>query len=129
MPVKYNYDSKAKTVHAYPYAELSISEILGYFADLMQENDIAAQSIEVVHFDRVEKFLFSFEEAEEITTRLTQLRNENELLGTILVGKRDYHYGIARMMQTLIEINDPDYMTFVVRSDKELQNAIHDISV
>lgn len=46
---------------------------------------------------------------------------------TVLVGKRDLHYGNARMLQNMYETIDPNYPSFVVRNDDELHRAIRDL--
>ena len=127
MPMEYNYDADANIIHAHPYAEVSIPEVVAYFDDLIHNSAILNRSIEIVHLDKVDNFLFSSEEAERLPPKLYQLINEKDMQATIIVGKRDLHYGTARMLQTLYEIQDPDYPSFVVRNNEELHRAIHDI--
>ena len=127
MPVEYDYDANTNIIHAYPYAELSITEIQGFFNDLIRDDAIADQSIEVVHFDRVDNFLFSYDKADGIISLLTHLRNEKGLQATVFVCKNDLQYGVARMLQTLYTIHDSKYMTFVLRNDKELPRILHSI--
>ncbi len=128
MPIKYNYDAGANIIHSHPYAELTLSEVIAYIDDLIQNSAISDGSIEVVHFDKVDNFLFSSEEASGLPPKLYELFNEKSIQATILVGKRDLHYGTARMLKTMYELQDPKYPSFVVRNDEELHRVIHDIS-
>ena len=70
MPVDYQYDPKANIVHALPYAELSIAEIRGFFEALIQDDAVAFGSIEVVHFEKVDDFMFTSVEAQGIISAL-----------------------------------------------------------
>jgi len=129
MPMKYNYDAEANIIHAHPYAEVTLSEVIAYTDDLIHNSAIADRSIEVVHLDKVDNFRFSSEEAYGLPPKLTELFNEKSIQATILVGKQDLQYGTARMLQTLYELQDPNYPSFVVRNDEELHHVIHDILV
>jgi len=127
MPMEYNYDADANIIHAHPYADISLPEVLAYFNDLIHNSAIADRSIEVVHLEKVDNFLFSSEEAYGLPPKLYELFNEKSIQATILVGKQDLHYGIARMLKTMYELQDPNYPSFVVRNDEELNRTVHDI--
>ena len=128
MPIKYDYDSSTNTINAYPYAELTIADIKQYLNEIAHDDSITDWPICVVHFDKVDNFLFSTIEASNITAPVSNLREKLNIKATIFVGKSDLHYGIARMMQILHEINDPEYKTYTVRSDEELHLVIKEIS-
>ena len=128
MPVDYQYDPKANIVHALPYAELSIAEIRGFFEALIQDDAVAFGSIEVVHFEKVDDFMFTSVEAQGIISALDLLRDEKGLRATVFVGERDLHFGVSRMLQILYELHDPVYPTSVVRREEELRSTIDDLS-
>ena len=127
MPMEYNYDADANIIHTHPYAEVSLSEVIAYIDDLKHNSAIADRSIEVVHLDKVDNFIFSSEEASGLPPKLYELFNEKSIQATVLVGKRDLHYGTARMLKTIYELQDPNYPSFVVRNDEELHRVIRDI--
>jgi len=127
MPMKYNYDADANIIHTHPYLEVTLSEVIAYIDDLIHNSAITDRSIEVVHLDKVDNFIFSSEEAYGLPPKLYELFNEKSIQATVLVGKRDFHYGSARMLQTMYELQDPNYPSFVVRNDEELHRVIHDI--
>ena len=83
MPVKYDYDANANIIHAHPYAELSVPEILGYFDDLFCNSAIANRSIEVVHFDKVDNFEFSAQEIGAGPPVFKRLIDEKGLQATV----------------------------------------------
>jgi hypothetical protein len=127
-PEDYKYDANTKIVHAYSYAEISVKKIHGFFDKLIHDDAVADKSIEVVHFDRVDNFLFSSDEASGVLASLTCLIDEKDLQATVFVGKGDLRYGIAHMLQIMYEMHDPNYTTFVVRNDKELHRAIYKVA-
>ena len=127
MPIEYDYDPNTNIIHAYPYADLSVADIKQYLDDIIHDDSIADWPIGVVYFDKVDNFQFSSKDAINITTPVSNLREKKHIKATIFVGKSDLHFGIARMMQILHELNDPNYKTYAVRTDEELHNAIRDI--
>ena len=128
MAVDRAYDADANVVHAHPHGTLSVPDALDYYRDLLNDRTIADCFAEVIHFDRVEHFEFSSHDAREVALMLAVVREAKNVRVTVFVGKCDAHYGIARAMQTLYELEDPSYPTFIVRSDEELARVLTEMS-
>jgi hypothetical protein len=128
MPVEYSYNADAKIIHANPHGELTLPEIRAFFEELTKDDAVVEGAIEVVHFERVEDFVFSSNEARVNIGMLDGLRDSKRVKATIFVAKGALQYGISRMLQTLYEIHDAEYPTRVVASDEELHDAIRSMT-
>jgi hypothetical protein len=127
MPVIYEYDSSLNIIHARPYDTLSIREIGDYFNSITKDKDIRKGIIEVVHFMNVDEFLFSSSEALIIPKIYGEFKDKMKLKRTILIGKSDIHFGIARMLQIIFEMNELKGVVFAVRSETEASKLIQEI--
>lgn len=127
MPVRYEYDQERNIVNTYPYGELTTLEIADYFKEMIKDDEIRMGFIEVVHFKNVENFRFSYNEAEYILTAYNSLNNEKNVRATIFIAERDMHYGMARMLQTLYEMNNSEDNMFVVRTEEGIKQVIDEI--
>ena len=127
MPVKYEYDSALNVIHAHPYDTLSIREIGNYFNDIKNDRQIRKGIIEVVHFNKVDEFLFSSSEALIIPKMYGEFKEGLKLKRTVLIGESDIHFGIARMLQIIFEMNDIQGVVFAVRSEIEANELIQEI--
>ena len=127
MPVKYEYDSALNVIHAHPYDTLSIREIGNYYNDIKNDREIRKGIIEVVHFNKVDEFLFSSSEALIIPKIYGEFKEGKEIQRTILIGESDIHFGIARMLQIIFEMNDIQGVVFAVRSEIEANKLIQEI--
>ncbi len=127
MTVDRAYDADANVVHAHPCGTLSVPEALDYYRGLLSDRTIADGFAEVIHFDRVEHFEFSSHRAKEVASMVAAVREAKSVRASVFVGKSDLQYGIARAMQTLYELEDPSYPTFVVRSDEELARVLSEM--
>jgi hypothetical protein len=124
MPVDHIYDPSQNIVYAHPHGILTVPEIRGFFEALGQDETLVVDAIEVVHFARVEEFLFGTDEAAGIIGALGRLRAATGLRATIFLGRNDFHIGISRMLQTLYELDDPTYPVFVVRNNEDLRERL-----
>ena len=124
MPVIYEYDSGLNTIHARPYGMLSILEIGNYFNEVTNDDEITTGIIEVVHFKNVKEFLFSSSDALIIPKLYREFKDTMRLRRTILIGESELHFGIARMLQIILEMNDIKSVVFVVRDEKEANKLI-----
>ena len=127
MPLKYKYDQDQNIVNTYPYGELSILKIASYFEEMIKDDEIRFGFIEVVNFKNVENFSFSYNEAESILKAYNALNDEKNVRATIFIAEKDMHYGMARMLQTLHEINNSGDNMFVVRTEEEAKKLIAEI--
>jgi len=124
MPVKYEYDSKLSILHARPFGDLTIDDIVNYFIEVAKDIEIESVLIEVVYFDNVENFPFSSNDALSIPGQYEDLKGRKNIRYTIFVGRDDIHYGVGRMFQNLLENDDVDYDVFVVRTEQEAKDLI-----
>ena len=124
MPIRYEYDRGINIVNTYPYGELRTSEIADYFKEMVKDDEITIGFIELVNFRDVENFRFSYNEAESILKAYNALNDVKNVRATIFIGERDLHYGMARMLQTLHEINNSGDNMFVVRTEAEAKQLI-----
>ncbi len=127
MPVKYEYDQNSNIVHTRPYGELSTSEMKVYFKELINDDEIKTGFVEVVHFENVENFLFSSNEASSIFELYNKLKENKRLRATVYIGERDIHFGVARMLETLHEINNQKDDVFVLRNEVEADKIFNNI--
>ena len=125
MPVTYDYDPKLNILHARPYGDLTIEDIANYFTEVSKDTVIKPGVIEVVHFDTVENFPFSSNDALSIPGRYEDLKERKNIRYTIFVGRDDIHYGVGRMFQNLLEVDDQKYDVFVVRTEEEADDLIN----
>ena len=56
-----------------------------------------------------------------------ELIKKKRVKAIVCIGKTNLHYGIGRMMQTIYEMEIPELITHVVRSDKEAQEILDNI--
>ena len=77
MPIEYEYDKKRNIVHACPFGEVSVSEIETYFKKLSSDGQIADGFVEVVHFEKVDNFMFSSDQASSIARVFDELKVQN----------------------------------------------------
>ena len=124
MPIKYEYDPNLNIVHSRAHGELYIFEIANYFKEIKRDSDIRIGFVEVVHFEGVEKFLFSEDEAEHIALLYNDLVEKKNISATIITCKRNIHLRMARMFKLLQENNYPDKYCFIARNEEEADKFI-----
>ena len=127
MPIRYEYDQDQNIVNTHPYDELSTLEIADYFIEMIKDEEIRMGFIELVNFKNVENFLISFNEAGKIIKAYNALNEVKNIRATIFITERDMHYGMARMLQTLHEINHSGENMFVVRTEERAKQVITEI--
>ena len=127
MPIKYEYDQKLNIVHTSPFGEVSVSEIETYFKKLSSDPQIADGFVEVVHFEKVDDFMFSSNQASSIAETFGKLKVQKGVNLTVFIGTTDLHYGLGRLFQAFIELNSPDHVVYVVRNEEEADRVIKHI--
>ena len=123
MPIKYTYDQKNKIIHTHPCGLISSAEIISCYKQIIDDRNIKDKSINIIHLEKVETWLPAFEDMIAIDDLCAETR-EKKIKHTIYVGKQDIHFGIARMLSSVHEINDLKETTFVVRSRGEAEDII-----
>ena len=126
--VKFKYDPKLNIVHVYPSGELSIADIGNHFKEIAIDNTVQNGLIEIVYLEKVTNFLFSSNEASMIPGLYKEFIEKKSIRASILFGKNDLHYGIARMVQNLFEANNFKEDVFVVRNADEALKLAKDLS-
>ncbi len=127
MPMNYKYNSKSNIVDVFPEGEISIPEITNYYMDISNNDEISNDFVEVVHLDNVTDFLFSSQSFSGVTISFKKLLEKKRIKAIVCIGKTTLHYGIGRMMQTVFEIYFPEFITHVVRSEKEALEILDNI--
>lgn len=84
---------------------------------MIKDDEIRIGFIEVVHFKNVENFRFSYNEAEYILKAYKSLNDEKNVRATIFIAERDMHYGMARILRTLHEMNNSGDNMFVLSTE------------
>lgn len=95
--------------------------------DILNNDEVSNDYIEVVHLDNVTDFQFSSQSFSGVTMSFRELLEKKRIKAIVCIGKTKLHYGIGRMMQTVFEIAFPEFITHVVRSDKEAQEILDNI--
>ena len=124
MPIEYNYDQTLNILHGHPFGSVSTADIVTYFKRVAGDERMSNGFIEVVHFDRVEDFIFSSEQAANIAIAYNEIREKKGVSSTVFIGTSDMHYGIGRMFQAFIDFHCPGHNVHVVRNEEEARKAI-----
>ena len=127
MPVNYKYNSKSNIVDSFPEGEVSIPEITNHYMYISNNDEISNDFIEVVHLDNVTDFLFSYRSFSAVAMSFKEVIKKKRVKTIVCIGKTTMHYGISRMMQAVFEIEFPEFITHVVRSDKEALEILDNI--
>lgn len=121
MPIKYEYDSEKNIVYSYSTGVISMSELTEYFRNLAEDPDVEDDFISIANLDGVKEFKFSYSDALQLPDLFTKMKSKKNQIGTILVAKKDFQFGMARMMSIVMENSMP---TRVVRSQEEAEKEI-----
>ena len=122
--VKFKYDPQLNIVHVYPEGELSILDIGNHFKEAAKNEKFKEGLVRIIYFEKVTNFLYSSTEASMIPKLYKDFKSALKIKASILIGNHDLHYGIARMVQNLFEVNNFNEDVFVVRNaDEALQLA------
>ena len=121
MPIKYDYDKDKNIVYSYPSGLILISDISEYFIKLLEDPNVGSDFFEIINLDEVTEFKFSYKEALPLPDLFAGLKNKKNHRGIIMIGEKDFQFGMARMMSIIAE-ND---LTFrVVRSKEDAEKEV-----
>ena len=126
MAIKYECDKDRNIVYAYPSGLVSMSDISKYFNELVEDPNVGNDFIEIASLEGVEEFKFSYSEALQLPNMFAKLKNKKNHRGTILIGKKDFQFGMARMMSI---ISENDLTIRVVRSQEEAEKEVNKLRV
>jgi hypothetical protein len=122
MPIKYDYDQNTNIVYSYPSGQIVLSEVSQYFNKLLEDPNVKNDFIEIVNFDEVTEFKFSYKEALQLPDLFAGLNNKKNYRGIIMIGKKDFPFGMARMLSNIAENN----LTIrVVRSEEDAEKEVN----
>ena len=121
MPIKYDYDRNKNIVYSYSSGLISMSDISEYFNKLVEDPNVRSDFIEIASLDEVTEFRFSYKEALQLPHLFAGVKNKKNHRGTILIGKKDFQFGMARMMSI---ISENDLTIRVVRSKEDAEKEV-----
>jgi hypothetical protein len=124
MPIKYECDTVKNIVYAYPSGLVSVSDISEYFDKLGEDPNVGNEFIEVANLEGVEEFKFSYNDALQLPNLFAGLKKKKNHRGTILIGKKDFQFGMARMMSI---ISENDLTIRVVRSKEDAEKEVQSL--
>jgi hypothetical protein len=119
--VEYNYDPQKNIVTVYPNEALSVLDISEYAQKILADSNIKTGFIDLVDFQEVFDFQFTYKEATTFPAIFTDLINKKDHKGTIILTKSNLQFGIARMWSTIMD----EYLdVHVARSVEEAEKSI-----
>ncbi len=122
MPIKYDYDKNKNIVYSYPSGLISMSDITEYFNKLVEDPNVESDFIEIANLNEVTEFKFSYKDALQLPNLFAGVKNKKNHKGTILIGKKDFQFGMARMMSI---ISENDLTIRVVRSQEDAEKEVN----
>jgi hypothetical protein len=124
MPVSHRYDPKTNIVFTRPTGILALTEISTYFGEVADDPRVAPGFVEIVLFDDVEDFAFSYMQAEQILNAYRESMLAKQCVRTVFIAQTPVGYGIARMLSAVMR-EHADLR--VVRTEDQLQQELSDI--
>ena len=124
MPIKYDYDKEKNIVYGYPYGLVSMSDITQYFNKLVEDPNVESDFIEIANLREVAEFKISYKEALQLPNLFAEVNNKKNHKGTILIGEKDFQFGMARMMSI---ISENDLTIRVVRSQEDAEKVVNEL--
>jgi len=127
MPITYEFDPNSRILHAYQSGRQTVSDVCDYFKKITHDPTITEGFLEVVHFADDVDFDFDSHTARIIPIRFSEMKKKKHIKVTIIIGRTQLQYGIARMMKNLHELYEPMDDIRVVRTPEEAQKEINSI--
>ena len=118
MAIKYEYDGDKNIVYSFTTGVVSISELTEYLNKLVEDPSVENDFIEIGNLDGVEECKFSYSDTLQLPDLFAEIKNKKNQMGTIFIAKKDFQFGMARMMSIVVEGSLP---TRVVRSQEEAE--------
>jgi hypothetical protein len=119
--VEYNYDPQKNIITVYPNEALSVLDISEYAQKILADSNIKTGFIDLVDFQEINDFQFTYKEATNFPAIFTDLINKKDHKGTIILTKSNLQFGIARMWSMIMD----EYLdVHVARSVEEAEKSI-----
>ena len=71
--------------------------------------------------------MFTSDEASNIVESYNNLKEKKKVSAIVFIGGSDLQYGIARMLEILHEMNNPEGVVFAVHNKKEADDLIENM--
>jgi hypothetical protein len=124
MPIRYDYDPKKNIVYSYPSGLVTISDLSEYFNKLAEDQSVESDFIEIADLDEVTEFKFSYSDALQLPNLFAEVKSKKNHQGTVLIGEKDFQFGMARMMSI---ISENDLTICVVRSKEDAEKEVNEL--
>ena len=121
MPITYEYDGEKNIVYSYTTGVVNMPELAEYFKNVAEDPKVEKDFIEIANLDGVEEFNFSYSDTLQLPDLFAEIINQKNQRGTIFVAKKDFQFGMARMMSIVVEGSLP---TRVVRTQEEAEKEV-----
>ena len=122
--IEYKYDAERNIVVTRPEKKLSIKEMVHYVDRLINDESVPKNFIELVRFEDVEDFSWSYAETDRILSLFQRLHESKQQEGAILLVDNNLQLGMARMIQSVFE----DHIRiYIARSENEANTIIEKI--
>ena len=123
--VEYNCDPQKNIITVYPNEALSVLDISEYAQKILADSNIKVGFIDLVDFQEINDFQFTYKEATNFPAIFTDLINKKAHKGTIILTRSHLQFGIARMWSMIMD----GYLdVHVIRSVEEAEKSIEMIN-
>ena len=103
MPINYKYSSNENTVWTTVRGALTMDDVDSYFHRLIADAAIQPGFIEIVDFNDIDSFPFSYKQAQPLRDLLGQMREKKANGVSLLFARNDFQFGMARMYGSMTE--------------------------
>jgi hypothetical protein len=125
VPFTYYFDEGAGLIRSTATGVIQIADLLAYLENILADHEISPRFVEIVDFEGVVDFKISYSDTSPLGVIWRQYV-EKGCLGTVVYAPRDLTYGIARMMQAVIEVSGfcTEGAFRVERDIREVEHAV-----
>jgi hypothetical protein len=105
MVFTYRYDKTSNILRTKASGTVTIAELVEYLRDIVANAGIGPQFVEVVDFEDVVDLQISYSSLHPLGPIWREYINKG-CVGTIVCAPADLAYGIARMMQAVVQVSE-----------------------
>ena len=103
MAIEYEFKPERKCVHCKATGLISLSEIVNYIDQMIQDPQLKQPFMEIVDFDKEVSFDFGYNETSVLISTLKRLELKNHYQGTILVAGSALMRGMSNIFKVVGE--------------------------
>ncbi|MEM7465331.1 MAG: hypothetical protein AAF387_00430 [Pseudomonadota bacterium] len=118
MPITYTYYPNEKVVMEHPSGVITFDEVEHYFEKVWNDDEIPSGVVDVISFEEIESF-----EGESWKVKEIMNKPNKKYIAVIFVASEPYHFGMARMFQSIIESTNTAVAKIVSNTDEAFQQA------